>query len=206
MLQCLPTINRELEESAVSVLKKNQIMDAENIRRAITRIAHEICEHTKGVSDLVLIGILQRGDILAERIAQQIEKIEGTPPPVGALDVTFHRDDTMTHSGRNANKKPSHIPFDLDNKHVVLVDDVLYTGRTVRAAMDELNDYGRPQSIRLAVMVDRGHRELPIHADFIGRNVPTSHLEKIGVDLVETAGKDSIVLVQANLEESQKGA
>jgi len=189
----------------VSNMKTTQIMDAESIRRAITRIAHEICERNKGVENLVLIGIIQRGDLLATRIAKQIGEIEGTIPPVGALDITFHRDDTGQGGDWQVSKQPSHLPFALDGKRVVLVDDVLYTGRTIRAAMDELNDYGRPQQIQLAVMVDRGHRELPIHADFVGKNVPTSRREKIVVHLQERGDQDAINLLHPQAEDGKKG-
>ncbi len=176
-----------------------RIMDAESIRRAITRIAHEILERQKGVGDLVLIGIIQRGDLLAQRLASQIQAIEGTAPPVGALDITFHRDDTqqVRASAPSPAVRASHLPFDLNGKRVVLVDDVLYTGRSVRAALDELNDYGRPQQIQLAVLVDRGHRELPIHADFVGKNVPTARREQVAVHLREHGDpEDAIWLIK----------
>jgi pyrimidine operon attenuation protein / uracil phosphoribosyltransferase len=175
-----------------------RIMDAEAIRRAITRIAHEILERQKGVSDLVLIGIIQRGDLLAQRLAAQIAAIEGAAPPVGALDITFHRDDTMSVRGTaQPSVRASHLPFDLNGKRVILVDDVLYTGRSVRAALDELNDYGRPQQIQLAVLVDRGHRELPIHADFVGKNVPTARREQVAVHLREHGDpEDAIWLIK----------
>ncbi|MBN1595997.1 bifunctional pyr operon transcriptional regulator/uracil phosphoribosyltransferase PyrR [candidate division FCPU426 bacterium] len=181
-------------------MRENKIMDAENIRRAVMRIAHEICERNKGAENLVLIGILQRGDVLARRMARHIGSIEGKEPPVGVLDITFHRDDAHQSKSRQINRQPTHLPFDLEGKRVVLVDDVLYTGRTIRAAMDELNDYGRPQCIQLAVLVDRGHRELPIHADFVGKNVPTSRREKIVVRLQEQDQSDEISLVQPEQE------
>ncbi len=167
-----------------------QIMDAEAIRRALTRIAHEILERNHGTDRLVLIGIMQRGDILAQRLAELIGQIEGPAPPVGALDITFHRDDAGRASGPEGANRPSHLPFHLEDKHVVLVDDVLYTGRSIRAAMDELIDYGRPRTIQLAVLVDRGHRELPIHADFVGKNVPTSLREQVAVCLQERDGRE----------------
>jgi pyrimidine operon attenuation protein / uracil phosphoribosyltransferase len=177
--------------------KKAQIMDAETIRRALTRIAHEILERNKGLGGLVLIGIMKRGDVLAQRLAEQIGQIEGKTPPVGALDITFHRDDADLRRGLSGSNGPSRLPFNLEGKHVVLVDDVLYTGRSIRAAMDELNDYGRPHSIQLAVLVDRGHRELPIHADFVGKNVPTSLRENVAVHLQERDGQDGAFILGA---------
>jgi pyrimidine operon attenuation protein / uracil phosphoribosyltransferase len=172
--------------------KKNQVMDPETIRRAVTRLAHEIVERNRGAEDLVLIGIMNRGDILARRLAEQIGKIEGKQPPVGAMDITFYRDDAGPRGAAVGNKGPTHLPFDVDGKRVVLVDDVLFTGRSIRAAMMELVDYGRPRLIQLAVLVDRGHRELPIHADFVGKNLPTSMKESVEVALQERDGADAV--------------
>ncbi len=184
--------------------KKAQILDAEGIRRALTRIAHEILERNHGTGQLVLIGILQRGDVLSHRIAEHIGRIEGAPPPVGALDITFHRDDLARSTQAAASNRPSHLPFDLEGKHVVLVDDVLYTGRSIRAAMDELNDYGRPRSVQLAVLVDRGHRELPIHADYVGKNVPTSQRENVAVHLREQDGEEGVFIYEREPGEEAK--
>ncbi len=160
--------------------EKTVLMDGAGIKRALTRIAHEILERNKGVADIILIGIRSGGVFLAEGIAQQISVIEGGAVPVGAVDITLYRDDcsgTLPHHPVGM----TDIPFSLEAKKVVLVDDVLYTGRTIRAAMDALMDFGRPQSIQLAVLIDRGHRELPIRADFVGRNVPTSLKENVQV-------------------------
>lgn len=178
--------------------KKAQILDADTIRRALTRIAHEILERHRGLDRLVLIGIMKRGDVLAQRIADQIGQIEGTVPPVGALDITFYRDDADLRGGLGGGNRPSHLPFNLEGKDVVLVDDVLYTGRSIRAAMDELIDYGRPRSIQLAVLVDRGHRELPIHADYVGKNVPTSLKENVAVVLQERDGQEGAFIFAAD--------
>lgn len=156
------------------------LMDGAGIKRALTRIAHEILERNKGVSDIVLIGIRSGGAFLADGIARQISVIEGGDVPVGAVDITLYRDDCSGHLPHHPVGK-TEIPFSLEAKKVILVDDVLYTGRTIRAAMDALMDFGRPQSIQLAVLVDRGHRELPIRADFVGRNVPTSQKENVQV-------------------------
>lgn len=160
--------------------EKTVLMDGAGIKRALTRIAHEILERNKGVADIVLIGIRSGGVFLAEGIAQQISVIEGGAVPVGAVDITLYRDDC---SGQLPHLPVGRtdIPFSLEAKKVILVDDVLYTGRTIRAAMDALMDFGRPQSIQLAVLIDRGHRELPIRADFVGRNVPTSQKENVQV-------------------------
>jgi pyrimidine operon attenuation protein/uracil phosphoribosyltransferase len=156
------------------------LMDGAGIKRALTRIAHEILERNKGVADIVLIGIRSGGAFLADGIAQQIRVIEGGDLPVGAVDITLYRDDCSGHLPHHPVGKTD-IPFSLEAKKVILVDDVLYTGRTIRAAMDALMDFGRPQSIQLAVLIDRGHRELPIRADFVGRNVPTSQKENVQV-------------------------
>jgi pyrimidine operon attenuation protein/uracil phosphoribosyltransferase len=179
------------------VKQMNQIMDEAAIRRALTRISHEIIERNKGVENLVIIGIKTRGIYLARRIAERIEQIEGVAIPVGELDITLYRDDL---SYKSQDKEPvihgSNIPTDITGKRVILVDDVLYTGRTVRAGMDALMDAGRPQAIQLAVLIDRGHRELPIRPDFVGKNVPTSKAEKIVVSLIEVDQNDQVILTQ----------
>jgi len=177
----------------VPLQEKAQIMDAEGIRRALTRISHEILEKNKGTQDLVLIGIRRRGVPLAQRIAAKIKEIEGTAVPLGMLDITLYRDD-LSKLGYHPVLRKTEVPFSITDKKVVLVDDVLYTGRTVRAALDALMDLGRPQLIQLAVLVDRGHRELPIRADFVGKNVPTSRREIISVYLQEVDRIDKVVI------------
>ena len=156
------------------------IMDNSGIKRALTRISHEILERNKGLNDVVLIGIRSGGAFLAEELGQVTEMIEGVKAPVAAVDITLYRDDISGHLPHHAVGKTD-IPFSLEGKKVVLVDDVLFTGRTIRAAMDALMDHGRPQCIQLAVLIDRGHRELPIRADYVGRNVPTSLKENVAV-------------------------
>lgn len=163
--------------------RETVILDQAGINRALTRIAHEILERNKGISDLVLVGIRTGGDHLAAEIRRRITEIEGEEPPLGIMDITMYRDDLSTRGSLPMGK--TEIPFPLDGKKVILVDDVLYTGRTIRAAMDALMDLGRPRSIQLAILIDRGHRELPIRPDFVGRNVPTSREEKIQVDFDE---------------------
>jgi len=175
------------------VTEKARIMDEEAMRRAITRIAHEILEKNKGVEGLVLVGIRRRGVPLAERLARQIEAIEGRRIPVGSLDITLYRDDLTLRSDHPVVHRTD-VPFSVQGKKVVLVDDVLYTGRTVRAALDAIMDLGRPALIQLAVLVDRGHRELPIRADYVGKNVPTSRREIIHVKLKEIDGEDAVVI------------
>ncbi|MEF2964647.1 bifunctional pyr operon transcriptional regulator/uracil phosphoribosyltransferase PyrR [Paenibacillus sp. M1] len=170
------------------------IMDEMAVRRALTRIAHEIIERNSGVEGCVLAGIKTRGVFLAKRLAERLENIEGTSIPWFELDVTYYRDD-LPAERREAERKD--VPVDVHNKKVILVDDVLYTGRTIRAAMDALIDAGRPESIQLAVLVDRGHRELPIRPDYIGKNVPTSKSEEIGVLLEESDGSDEVRILQA---------
>ncbi len=174
--------------------EKALILDESAIKRSITRIAHEILEKNKGVEDLVLVGIKTRGYPLAERLAKRIEEIEGEKLEVFSLDVTLYRDDLTEIK----NKEPLNKKFeaDIDNKIVVLVDDVIYTGRTTRAAMDAISSNGRPARIQLAVLVDRGHRELPIRADYIGKNVPTSKNENVKVRLKEVDGEDRINIVE----------
>jgi len=181
-----------LEVAGVGKVKA-QVMDGENIRRALYRLSHEITERNKGVADLVIIGIRTRGVPLAQRLAKLIGEHEKTAVPVGTLDITFYRDDLTLISPQPVVHR-SDIPFDINGKKVVLVDDVLYTGRTVRAALDALMDLGRPSMIQLAVLIDRGHRELPIRADFVGKNVPTSQREVIQVKLNETDGEDRVVI------------
>lgn len=168
-------------------------MDANQIRRTIMRIAHEIVEKNKGVENLILVGIRKRGVPLAERIARAIEKFEGVTIPVGALDITLYRDDLQMISTRPVVGQ-TEINEDINDSTVVLVDDVLFTGRTVRAALDEMIDFGRPKAIQLAVLVDRGHREFPIRADFVGKNVPTSSKETVEVLLKETDDDEKVVL------------
>ncbi len=170
-----------------------RLLDEAEIRRAVTRIAHEILERNKGAEGVVLIGIAARGDDLARRLAAEIERIEGTQIPVGALDITFYRDDIGMRS-EAPEVHETRVGFDINGKTVVLVDDVLYTGRTIRSALDALVDFGRPTAIQLAVLVDRGHRELPIRADYVGKNVPTRKDEKVSVMLAEVDGEDAVVV------------
>ncbi len=172
---------------------KNTIMDQMAIKRALTRIAHEIIEKNKGIDDLAIVGIRRRGGPLAQRLASRIEEIEKEKVPVGILDITLYRDDLTTLASQPQVHR-TEVDFDITDKKVVLVDDVLYTGRTVRAAMDALMDIGRPKKIELAVLVDRGHRELPIKADFIGKNVPTSKQEVVSVFVDEIDGSDGVVI------------
>jgi pyrimidine operon attenuation protein/uracil phosphoribosyltransferase len=182
----------------------SRILGPDDVRRAVTRIAHEIVER-EGTDGLVLVGIADRGDHLAFRLAGEIEAMEGGPPPVGVLDITFYRDDI----GLTAEAPEVHetrIPFDVSGRTVVLVDDVLFTGRTVRAAMDALTDLGRPRRIRLAVLVDRGHRELPIRADFVGKNVPTRREDDVRVMVSELDGEDGAVVGEAEPAAVRKGA
>jgi pyrimidine operon attenuation protein/uracil phosphoribosyltransferase len=175
--------------------EKAQILDQVGIQRAVTRIAHEIVERNKGIDDLVLIGLRSRGVDLARRIAIDLRVIGGAEIPVGALDVTLYRDD-IGKVGPQPVVRKTDISFSINEKRVILVDDVLYTGRTVRAALDSLIDLGRPRLIQLAVLVDRGHRELPIRADYVGKNVPTSHQEQVQVLLTEEDGVDRVLILK----------
>ncbi len=172
-------------------MQKAKIMDEKAIGRAITRVSHEIIERNKGVEDVVLIGIKTRGIPVATRIADKIESIEGQRIQTGDMDITLYRDD-LSEKQIDPIVNSSRIDFDITDKKVILVDDVLYTGRTVRSALDALMDIGRPKSIQLAVLVDRGHRELPIRADYVGKNVPTSRNEIISVKLAECDSEDSV--------------
>ena len=169
------------------------VLDADDIRRTLRRLAHEIVEGNAGAENLVLLGIQRRGVPLAARLADAIASFEGQRPPTGSLDVTVHRDD-FAERGLRAAPQPSDLP-DIDGRNVVLVDDVLFTGRTVRAALDALNDYGRPRVVRLAVLVDRGHRELPIRADIVGKNIPTARHDDVRVLVVEEDGRDAVVVI-----------
>jgi pyrimidine operon attenuation protein/uracil phosphoribosyltransferase len=174
------------------------VMDADRIGRTLTRIAHEIVERNKGVEDLALIGVRRRGVPIAKRLAHTLREITGRDLPTGALDITLYRDDLMRHAvGPQPVVRRTEIPFSIDDRRILLVDDVLYTGRTTRAALDALIDFGRPRSIQLIVLVDRGHRELPIKADYVGKNLPTSPEESVQVLLQETDGQDVVLLQQA---------
>ena len=176
-----------------SWVDKTVLMDEDAIRRALTRISHEIVERNKGTQNIVLVGIRSRGIPLSERIAAMIERIEGIRPALGILDITLYRDDLSTLSYQPVVRE-TEIPVDITDKTIVLIDDVLYTGRTIRAALDALIDMGRPKSIQLAVLIDRGHRELPIRADFVGKNVPTSSKEEIRVMLQEHDADERVML------------
>ncbi|NHM25669.1 bifunctional pyr operon transcriptional regulator/uracil phosphoribosyltransferase PyrR [Desulfofundulus sp. TPOSR] len=174
---------------------KAQILDKEGIRRALTRIAHEIIERNKGTDGLALIGIRRRGVPLAERLAAKIREIEGSNVPVGTLDITLYRDDLTTMDQQPLVHR-TEVSFPVSDKKIVLVDDVIYTGRTIRAALDAIMDLGRPRVIQLAVLIDRGHRELPIRADYVGKNVPTSRREVVAVRLQETDGEERVLILE----------
>jgi pyrimidine operon attenuation protein / uracil phosphoribosyltransferase len=180
------------------------LLDPTAIARGLRRVAVEIAERGPGVKDLALVGIRRGGVPLAERLASLLLELEGTRPPVGAIDITLYRDDAAT-ALPNPRIGPSHIPFPVDGRRIILVDDVLYTGRTIRAAIEALFDYGRPERIQLAVLVDRGHRELPIRPDYVGKNLPTSRDERIQVQLVEVDEVDRILLVPAPEEAHEDG-
>ena len=175
-----------------TIYQEETLLDAAGIGRTLTRLAHEIVESNAGIENLVLIGIQTRGTALADRIGTIIGHFEGTRPEIGYLDVTMHRDDFDRH-GLRGTPLPTELPS-IENKTIVLIDDVLYTGRTVRAAMDALNDYGRPRQIRLAVLIDRGHRELPIRADMVGKNIPTARNDTVRLYLQEHDGSDAALV------------
>jgi len=172
-----------------------RVLDAASIDRSLTRIAHEILERNKGLRTIALVGVQTRGVPLARRLAARLGAIEGVAPRVGVLDINLYRDD-LSRIAEHPVLKRTEIPFDLDDAVVILVDDVLFTGRTVRAALDALMDLGRPRQIQLAVLVDRGHRELPVRADFVGKNLPTAETERVDVLLTETDGEDEVVIVK----------
>jgi pyrimidine operon attenuation protein/uracil phosphoribosyltransferase len=194
-----PHVERPRRSEPGSPARATTALDADDVRRAVTRIAHEIVERHHGAEGLVLVGIHTRGAHLARRLADAIEAFEGVPVPAGALDVSFYRDDIGRRAVRPAG--PTEVPVDVTDRVVVLVDDVLCTGRTIRAALDALTDLGRPRAIQLAVLVDRGHRELPIRADSVGKNLPTSPGDDVRVWLVETDGRDAVEIVPDDLAE-----
>ena len=175
-------------------MAERQIMSDQDIRRALARVAHEILEKNRGAENLVIVGIHTRGVPLGQRLARNLEEIEGNPVPVATLDINLYRDDL--HAGSRPVVRPTDIPVGIQGKTVVLVDDVLFTGRTIRAAMDALNDFGRPEQVQLAILLDRGHRELPIRPDYVGQNIPTALDEQVRVRLVETDGVDEVALIQ----------
>ena len=175
-----------------------ELLDGLSMNRALTRIAHEIIERNKGIDECILVGIKTRGAFLAKRLAEEIEKIEGKAIRTGELDITLYRDDLSTkYENQEAHVQQVDIDYLVKDQKIILVDDVLYTGRTVRAALDAVMDLGRPSQIQLAVLVDRGHRELPIRADYVGKNIPTASAEKIVVSLVEVDGVDNVVIHKA---------
>jgi pyrimidine operon attenuation protein/uracil phosphoribosyltransferase len=171
------------------------VMDAQAIDRALTRVAHEVLEHNKGTEGLVLVGIRSRGVYIAERLRERMRSIEGVDVSAGIIDITLYRDD-LSRSKQRPEVRGTQIPFAIDDRRVVLVDDVLYTGRTIRAALDALMDFGRPLSVQLVVLIDRGHRELPIRADYVGKNLPTAVNESVQVRLNESDGRDEVVIAR----------
>ena len=179
---------------AVDGTVKSVCMDADEVERALTRIAHQILEKNKGASNIGLAGIVTRGDLLAKRLVDKIEAIEGVRIPFGRLDISFYRDDFATHLSPEV--LSTEMPFNIDGMDIILVDDILYTGRTIRAALDALMDIGRPARVQLAVLVDRGHRELPIRADFVGKNVPSSSSESVRLFLEEVDGKTEVEILE----------
>lgn len=180
-------------------MQERQIMNQEDVRRALARVAHEILERNRGAEDLIIVGIHTRGVHLARRIAANLAEFEGVDVPVATLDVSLYRDDNRVRDQSQTKIQPTDIPMGIQGKRVVLVDDVLYTGRTIRAAMDALVDFGRPEQIQLAILLDRGHRELPIRADYVGQNLPTALEERVEVRLMETDGADEVALIFEDL-------
>jgi pyrimidine operon attenuation protein / uracil phosphoribosyltransferase len=191
----LPERRQNHSQNKVCMNVKKRLLDGPRMNRAIRRMAIEILEKNRGTDDLIIVGIRSRGVPIAERMAKEIEEMEGHPVSSGILDITLYRDDLTTIAPQPV-VKPTKLPEPIDDKIVVLVDDVLYTGRTVRAALDALIDFGRPKAVMLAVLIDRGHRELPIHADVIGKTVPTDAHEVIKVKLVETDGEDEVLIME----------
>lgn len=177
-------------------MPKKEVVDAVTMKRALTRISYEIIERNKGIQDIVLVGIKTRGIYIAQRLAERLKQLEDIDVPVGELDITLYRDDVKDMEEPELHS--SDVPVSIEGKEVILVDDVLYTGRTIRAAMDAVMDLGRPRKISLAVLVDRGHRELPIRADYVGKNIPTSKIEEIIVEMEERDGADRIMISKGN--------
>jgi pyrimidine operon attenuation protein/uracil phosphoribosyltransferase len=186
-------------------MSERTLLSAEDMQRALIRVAHEIVERNKGAKDLVLVGMQTRGVPLARRLATTIKDLEGINVPVGSLDISLYRDDLSSLSLKPTVHRTD-IPVDVTDKQIILVDDVFYTGRSIRAAMDALIDLGRPQSIQLAVLVDRGHRELPIRADYVGKNIPTSKNEEIKVDIKEVDGEDKVIIVSSGKEATDENS
>ncbi|MFL2105977.1 bifunctional pyr operon transcriptional regulator/uracil phosphoribosyltransferase PyrR [Desemzia sp. FAM 23991] len=182
----------------MSIHSEVEVVDEAAMRRALTRISYEIIERNKGIDNLVLVGIKTRGIFVAQRVADKLKQLEGVDVPAGELDISLYRDDVHTSRDTDPEVKGSSMPVSIEGKQVILVDDVLYTGRTVRAALDALMDLGRPKKILLAVLIDRGHRELPIRADFVGKNIPTSLDEQIKVAVEEVDGKDQVLIQKLN--------
>jgi pyrimidine operon attenuation protein / uracil phosphoribosyltransferase len=188
---------RAVADKGGGARKSKILLDEDQLSRTLARMTHEIAEQSPDLAELALVGIQRRGVELAARLAGLLESFYAVRPPTGAIDITFYRDDIDARAGRDYEQPQVHstdLPFDINDKTIVLVDDVLYTGRTIRAAIDALFDYGRPLAVRLAVLVDRGHRDLPIRPDFVGKNVPTSRDEDVVVHLVETDGADEVVI------------
>ncbi len=185
-----------MPEGGIPGMAERQIMNQEGMGRALSRIAHEILERNRGAEELLLVGIQRRGVPMAQRLSARLAGFEGTVVPVGSLDINLYRDDLRERKRPRVRVHRTNLPVSIQGQKVVLVDDVLYTGRTIRAALDALNDYGRPTQVQLAVMIDRGHRELPIRADYVGRNIPTSRNEIVAVRLDEIDGLDEVVLLR----------
>ncbi|HNX91173.1 MAG TPA: bifunctional pyr operon transcriptional regulator/uracil phosphoribosyltransferase PyrR [Candidatus Omnitrophota bacterium] len=182
---------------------KTEILDKEGMDRVIKRMAHEIVEQNRGVENLAIIGIKTRGAYIAGRLASKLKEIEKQTIPVGALDITLYRDD-LTEIAAQPTVHATEIDFDITGKNIILVDDVLFTGRTVRCALDELVDFGRPAKIKLAVLIDRGHRELPIRPDYVGKNIPTARKDRIEVKLKELDGNEEVMMIQEDQEKAKK--
>jgi pyrimidine operon attenuation protein / uracil phosphoribosyltransferase len=185
------------KEAKMNAKIKSRVLDSEGIKRALQRMSHEIIEKNQGIKNLAVIGIRSRGAYLAERIAANLEKIEGQKVPLGAIDITLYRDD-LTEIAEQPVVRATDIDFDITGKKIVLVDDVLFSGRTVRCALDELIDFGRPANIQLAVLIDRGHREFPIRPDYVGKNIPTGKQESVEVRIKETDGAEEVVVLGKN--------